>query len=64
MIKATRLNKEEFYINCDLIEFMEETPNTVISMTTGKKLVVEESCNELLDRIIEYKRTIGHVPDR
>ncbi len=64
MIQATRLNKEEFYINCDLIEFMEETPNTVISMTTGKKLVVEESCSELLDRIIEYKRTIGHVPDR
>ena len=53
-----RLNNEEFLINCELIEFAEETPNTVVSMMSGRKLVVSESCNELQRLIIEYKRKI------
>ena len=58
MIRVHRLNKEEFLINCELIEFAEETPNTVVSMASGRKLVVSESCNELQRLIIEYKRKI------
>ncbi len=58
MIRVHRLNNEEFLINCELIEFAEETPNTVVSMMSGRKLVVSESCNELQRLIIEYKRKI------
>jgi len=58
MISVHRLNNEEFLINCDLIEFVEETPDTVISMTSGRKLVVSESCDEIKRLIIEYKRQI------
>ena len=58
MINVHRLNNEEFLINCDLIEFVEETPDTVISMTSGRKLVVSESCDEIKRLIIEYKRQI------
>lgn len=58
MISVHRLNNEEFLINCDLIEFVEETPDTVISMTSGRKLVVSETCDEIKRLIIEYKRQI------
>ncbi len=58
MISVHRLNNEDFLINCDLIEFVEETPDTVISMTSGRKLVVSESCDEIRRLIIEYKRQI------
>lgn len=58
MIRVHRLNNEEFLINCDLIEFAEETPNTVVSMMSGRKIVVAESCDDLQRKIIEYKRKI------
>lgn len=58
MITLSRLNKEVFLVNCDLIEFVEETPNTVISMASGRKIVVSESCEEVKRRVIEYKRRI------
>lgn len=56
MIKATKLNHVEFYINPDLIEFMEESPDTVITLTTGVKLNVEERARVIIDRIIEFRR--------
>jgi len=58
VIRVHRLNNEEFLINCELIEFAEETPNTVVSMMSGRKLVVSESCDDLQRMIIEYKRKI------
>jgi len=57
MILVTRINKvEQFYINEDHIEFMEETPDTIISMDTGKKVIVMEPVAEVIERIIEQKR--------
>lgn len=56
MIKVSRLNEEEFYVNSELIEFIEETPNTVITLTTGKKIVVRESIDELVERVIAFKK--------
>lgn len=58
MIRVHRLNNQEFLINCELIEFVEETPNTVISMVSGRKLVVSETTAEIQNLIIEYKRKI------
>lgn len=56
MIKATKLNHVEFYINPDLIEFMEESPDTVITLTTGVKVNVEERARVILERIVEFRR--------
>ncbi|AAM24654.1 flagellar protein FlbD [Caldanaerobacter subterraneus subsp. tengcongensis MB4] len=58
MIYVTRLNDEEFVVNADLIEFIEKTPDTVISLTTGKKIVVKETPEEVIERVIQYKRKI------
>ena len=54
----TRLNRKNFVLNADLIEVMEETPDTVITLTTGHKYLVKESVDEVLDKIYAYKRKI------
>lgn len=58
MIYVSRLNGEVLAVNSDLIEFIEATPNTVISMTTGRKIVVTESIDEIIVKTLEYKRRI------
>ncbi len=58
MITLTRLNEKEFVLNDDLIQTMEETPDTVITLTNGIKYVVKENCEEIKTKIIEYKRMI------
>jgi|BioPla2DNA2_1021312.scaffolds.fasta_scaffold01335_3 flagellar protein FlbD len=58
MIKVTRLNDSYIVINSDLIEFIEETPDTVITMTTGRKIVVKETIEEIINYVIEYKQKI------
>jgi len=66
MIKATRLDDTELVINADLIEFVESTPDTIISLTTGKKIMVKESPDELIRRVAEFRRLSGirsHSPD-
>lgn len=55
LIAVTRLNNKEFYVNPDLIEFIEESPNTVITLTTGTKLVVNESAEILIERIVAFR---------
>ena len=56
MILVTRINKvTQFYINEDLIEFIEETPDTIVSLNTGKKVAVMESAIELVEKIREEK---------
>lgn len=61
MIKLTRLNGKEFVLNIDLIEFIESTPDTVISTTTGKKIVVTESVDDIIDRIVEFRRRLNFI---
>ncbi len=61
MITVTRLNHQELTLNSDLIESLEETPDTVISMTTGNKYIVTESSHEIIKKIIDYKRKILQV---
>jgi len=58
MVKITRLNNVEQIINSDLIEFIDSTPDTNITMTTGRKLIVRESVDEVIDRVVAYKRRI------
>ena len=56
MIKVTRLNASGLVINADLIEFVESTPDTMISLTTGKKIMVQETIDEVINRVAEFKR--------
>ncbi|HCF49399.1 MAG TPA: flagellar protein FlbD [Syntrophomonas sp.] len=58
MIYLTRLNGEVLLVNIDLIELMEETPDTVVTLTTGRKLVVKESVRHISAQIIKIKRAI------
>ena len=61
MIIVTRLNGDKFYINPDLIEFIEETPDTVVTMTTWKKVIVEEKAEEIISRIVEFRILWGNM---
>lgn len=54
MIYVTRLNGKSFVLNCEWIETMEETPDTVITLTGGNKYVVAESMDVLIERIAQY----------
>ena len=58
MIKVSKLNNQQFTINSDLIETIEQTPDTVITMTTGNKYVVKEKQDEIINRIVDYKQAI------
>ena len=55
MILLTRLNGPAFALNPDLIERIEQTPDTVVTLIGGAKYVVSESIDELLDRVCEYR---------
>ena len=58
MIKLTRLNGSVYVLNCDLIETVEATPDTVISTTLAKRYVCKETVDEVVARIIEFKGNI------
>jgi len=59
MIKVTRLNGAEYFINPHQIESIEVHPDTTLLMLSGKTVVVKEGVSVLIDRIIEYRRLIG-----
>lgn len=58
MIELTKINGVKFTLNADLIEFVEETPDTVISLTTGKKIIVTEDRNEVTNLVKMYRKEI------
>ena len=62
MIRLTRLNHVPVYLNSDLIEHIEITPDTVISLTSGQKIVVLETAEEVVDRVIAFRRAILEQP--
>ncbi|WZL82893.1 flagellar FlbD family protein [Vallitaleaceae bacterium 9-2] len=66
MIYITKFNHQKILLNNDLIEQVEETPDTVITLTTGKKLVVTESMNEIYEKVMKSKqiaRQDGFITD-
>jgi flagellar protein FlbD len=58
MIRLTRLNHVPVILNSDLIEHIEETPDTVIMLTTGQAVRVLESAGEVVERIVAFRRRI------
>ena len=61
MIKVTRLNHQEVVINAEHIEIVEANPDTVISLVSGKKMVVSESIDEIINRVIAYKKEVALI---
>ena len=58
MITLTKLNDTQFVLNAELIKTVEETPDTVITITTGNKYIVKENAKEVVDKVIQYKKDI------
>jgi flagellar protein FlbD len=58
MIHVTRINHVPLVLNADLIEHLETTPDTVVSLTNGQKYMVLESAEEIVERVIAYRRRI------
>ena len=63
MIKLTKFNSEkkkkgEFVLNAEIIEMIEETPDTVITLTNGKKLIVDEGMDEIVRKVMTYRRAL------
>lgn len=59
MIELTRLNERKIVVNCDLIETVEETPDTVITLTTGKKIIVKENRQKVRNLVILFRQEIN-----
>ncbi len=56
MISVTRLNGSEMVMNAELIEFIESAPDTIITTTTGKKIIVRNTADEVIKKVIDYRR--------
>ena len=61
MIQLTRLNGKRFVLNAERIRLVESTPDTLICMDGGEKIMVTESVQEVIERAIEYARAIRSV---
>lgn len=58
MIQLTRLNNKPLIVNSDLIKFVEQAPDTLVTLISGEKIVVLEKPNEVLARIIQFRRSV------
>jgi flagellar protein FlbD len=64
MIELSRLNGRPIIVNAELIKFVEESPDTVITLVTGDKLVVREPAADVMRRTIDYRHTLLHRASR
>jgi flagellar protein FlbD len=62
MIEVTRPDGRKIILNAELILSIEETPDTVITLTSGIKILVTERINVIIDSVVEYKRKIHQIP--
>ncbi len=62
MIKLTRLDGEPFVLNADLIRYVERRPDTFITLTSGDRIVVRESMDDVIDRAVQYQQQKHFMP--
>lgn len=62
MIKLTRLNGQSFVINAHLIKYIESTPDTLVTLRDGEKILVKETVEEVIHRAVEYRRSLQWIP--
>ncbi|HZQ17375.1 MAG TPA: flagellar FlbD family protein [Terriglobales bacterium] len=58
MIRLTRLNNSTVTINSDLIKFVEESPDTVVTLLNGEKILVRECADQIVDLVVEFRREL------
>lgn len=61
MIEVTRLNGKRFVVNAELIRTVEEQPDTIITLINGDHLVVRETMREIVEKVIDYGRTLRRL---
>ena len=59
MILLTKINGQQIVVNCDLIEYIEETPDTVITLTNNDKVIVRDRMVEIIDMVVHYRRMVA-----
>ena len=62
MIEVTRINGKKFVVNCDQIKTLEATPDTVMTLMNGEKLMVSESVEDVVRRTVEYRKRLYQEP--
>ena len=62
MINLTRLNGAEIVVNADVVESLEATPDTVLSLASGQKLAVRETIGEVVEKVVRYQRRVHASP--
>ncbi len=61
MINLTRLNGQNLAINGDLIERIEDRPDTIITLTTGNQFIVKDSVKQVMEKVIQYKQRVNTI---
>ena len=61
MIQLTKLNKHAMLVNADLIKYVEASPDTTITLTNGEKILVLETPQAVVDRIVQYRTRVAHM---
>jgi flagellar protein FlbD len=61
MISLTKLNNQHFVVNAELIKFIESTPDTMITLTTGERLLVKEPLADVIQKVIDYGRLLRRL---
>jgi flagellar protein FlbD len=61
MIPLTKLNQQAFVVNAELIKFIESTPDTLVTLTTGERILVKETCEEVIRRTVQYGRMLRRL---
>lgn len=64
MIELSRLNGKQFILNCELIQTIESTPDTLITLRSGEKLMVREPAQEVVRLTVEYRKRLFQEPPR
>lgn len=59
MVKLSRINGAGVTVNAELIETVEATPDTIVSLTTGKKLMVVETVDQVVEKVMAYRRSLA-----
>ena len=58
MIQLTRLNNQPLLVNCDLIKFLEQSPDTVLTLVSGEKVIVRETPDDVVRKVIAFRQAV------
>jgi flagellar protein FlbD len=63
MIQLTKINGHQIVLNSDLIEYIEETPDTIITLNNNDKVIVKDHMSEIIEKVVRYRRTLAGLVD-